>query len=565
MAAKLFAFDIKTAVRYLLVAAAFMLASPQYFNYATFTTQSLPLIVIVLCLAVLIRWRYLHPYFSQFYNVLRRSDSIPSSLFVGALFSVFVICAVSLSWYCFAFIPISCDGVAQYIHAKFMAAGHLYGNLHPLDMFFGSCWKIAIDGKWFTQYQPLSIFLLAIGHIVGMPWLMNPLEGALTLVAIYALTRRICDEATARLAAMLTLGCHWVMFSSTEYLNHSGALLFTTLFLLCYVETLETLKRNKKPQAYWWALGAGLCLGGVFLTRPFTSVEIAIPPFLYSLYLLWHSPRSYFAVFATMAVATLACLIFQGWYDLQTMGHIFSIPYGRTDSNNIGFGDGYNVWQGLVKAQDEWVGINITLFEWSVPSTIFVMFACLLPFNNPYLRLLLSVIISIFLLNMLNRLENVQFGPRYIYETTSSLIILTAVGISRITPVLASWRVTLPEKNALQGMIALIMIILFAGFFAYRLPEDVEGYHGAIKSSELYYSFLKQINTPALVFIEPMDNMAIDHTNPPRDDAPVIFAHDLGDENHKLIEYYPERNPYLERNGRLYPIDKTTFQSTAPQ
>jgi len=541
-------------------------------SYQTVTAESLSLIGLTLSLIGLIRWQSIHPYCAKFNHLLHRLNALPSEIIISLFYVAFLFITVTISWYCFSFLPAICDTDAVYVHAKIMAAGHLFGQVHPLHEFFPVCWERIIHGKWYTIQPPLFVFLLALGHLVGAPWLVNPMEGALTLVAIYVLTRRICDEPTARLAALLTLGCQMVIFMSSEYLSNAGALLFATLFFWSYVETLESLKINKR-HAHLWALGAGVCLGGIFLIRPFTPIEVGMPFFLYSLHLLWRNPHTYFTVFLTMATGVVACLVFQGWYDLQTTGKIFSLPYAAVPRNYVGFRNGYTFWQALIKAQKEWAIFNRVFFEWSVPCVLFALLACFTPLNNCYLRLLVGIVISVITLNGLNHQEYFYFGPRYIYEMSSALIILTAVGIRRVPTLLASWYVILPERNVLQGIIALIVSILFAGALASRLPDNLRMYsnHYGINYADFYFSLLAQSKKPALIFIEREKTgyfwtyTRVEHANPPTNDAPVIFALDRDEKNHKLIEYYPNRNLYLERDGILYPIDKTTSKLQPPK
>ena len=539
-------------------------------GFRVLSAQCLSALGMILFLYGSIRWRKAHPHFVRIYDALHYVDKIPARFFISGLATLFLLIAVGLSWYCFAFQPALCDTTAQYVHGKFMAAGHLYWHTHPLDYFFPSSWKIVTNGRWYSPYQPLSIFLLALGHLVHAPWLANPLEGALTLVAVYALAKRVSDEPTARLAAVLTLGSQMLLFMSSEYMNHAGALLFSTLYLWCYIETVESLRIGQRRHAYRWAFYTGLCLSCIFLIRPYTALEIALPSILYSLYLFCRNPRLYFSTFSIITLVMAGCLIFQGWYDLQTSGKIFIMPYAALSGNIPGFNYGHTFWKGLVKAQDEWRVLGVVLFEWSLPCTLFMLIACLFPFENRYLRLLLAVVISMMALNMLNRFEYFHFGPRYIYEMASSILILTAVGIRRIPVMLSGSNVSMSDSKILSGITATAILLLFVGSIVWRLPVNVRMYanHYVNNESDFYFSMMKQSQKPALIFISHgLENggyywylqkyWGVDFANPPEDSAPVIFAIDSGSKNRALIDFYPNRIPYLERNGILYVIDKT--------
>ncbi len=104
--------------------------------------------------------------------------------------------------------------------------------------------------------------VLTVAYLCGTPWLANPLIGAVTLLVTYRLASRIYDRTTARLSALLMLGSLQVVFMSSEYMNHTTALLCTMVFMLCYVEMLI---HYRKLHAIGWAIAGGLALGALFL------------------------------------------------------------------------------------------------------------------------------------------------------------------------------------------------------------------------------------------------------------------------------------------------------------
>lgn len=163
-------------------------------------------------------------------HVLQWGKRVPSKPFILTVCACFLLITVFFSWQCFSFIPVTCDTIAQYIQAKFMMHGQVTWPAHPLDEFFPSSWKLVTNGRWYTQYQPLPIIFIAVGHLLHAPWAANPLEGAITLLIMYLVARDICDESTARVVALLTLSAQWVLFMSAEYMSHTCALLFTSLF-----------------------------------------------------------------------------------------------------------------------------------------------------------------------------------------------------------------------------------------------------------------------------------------------------------------------------------------------
>lgn len=554
-----------TALLVLFAMGAFPFVEP---GRADALAKLLALAGFLLLAAGLIGWRALHPFFAKLAAPLHAAARLPRWLFLWLLYTTFLCLTVFLSWYCFQFLPTLIDTISQYVHSKFMASGHFYLESHTYREFFDAGLMIN-DGKWYSQYQPLHIMLLALGQLAGVPWLVNPLLGALTLIATYALARRITDEATARLAAALMLISPFILMMSSEYMNHATSLLFTTLMALCYVATLQAFEEKNK-RCYSWSFGAGLCMGAVFLTRPLTALGVGLPLILHALYLTCRRPRLYFLLFLPAAVAGALCLLFQGWYNLQTTGDIWLFPYAAHHITNVpGFNHGHTLWEGIVMAHRTWLNINRGLFESVLPDTLFAFAACLLPLGNRYLRLLVGIVVSATLVNIVNRYYSSLFGARYLYEIASVLMILSALGLRRLPDLLATWRIKLPERNVLQGITLLLVACAWTAGWSWILPRDFRGYshHYLNGNPDFYYSMLRQATPPALVFIELIDHppagsykigkyLYVAHTNPPEDNAPVIFAIDRGERNKKLMDYYPARNVYIEHRGKLRLIRK---------
>ena len=68
----------------------------------------------------------------------------------------------------------------------------------------------------------------------------------------------------------------------------------------------------------------------------------------------------------------------------------------------------------------------------------------------------------------------------------------------------------------------------------------------------------------ALVFISAKYYWTVGHVNPQTDDAPVIYARNLGKKNQELMDSYPERKVYLEENGELTLIRPETAPAVLP-
>ena len=86
-----------------------------------------------------------------------------------------------------------------------------------------------------------------LGEVVGAPWVINPLLGALAVVVVFYLGKTIYDERTARIAALLASVSPFLIFMSSEFYNHATSLLFSTLFVWFFALALHGVKLSTGP------------------------------------------------------------------------------------------------------------------------------------------------------------------------------------------------------------------------------------------------------------------------------------------------------------------------------
>jgi hypothetical protein len=67
---------------------------------------------------------------------------------------------------------------------------------------------------------------------------------------------------------------------------------------------------------------------------------------------------------------------------------------------------------------------------------------------------------------------------------------------------------------------------------------------------EYYKYIMRNVTSPALVFIPLYKYKYVSFNNPPEDTDPVIFIVDRGNENQKLMALYPNRNIYVFGNSQ---------------
>ncbi|MBY0408169.1 MAG: glycosyltransferase family 39 protein, partial [Rickettsiales bacterium] len=360
---------------------------------------------------------------------------LPAPIFVAGCALALLGITIGLSAYCFGLLPASVDSNAQYVQGKIFAQGKFYLPELPHRWSF-PIWMMVTKEKIFAQYQPLHSLLLAGGHLLGAPWLVNPLCAAITLAGVYFLALRIFGVRTARLSALLFLTSPFVLFMSAEYMNHASAMLCATFFMLCYVHAMDAARENNPPRARLLALAAGAFLGGLFLVRPFTAIGMGWPFVAYALSRAWRDPRRFIAPLLAAGATLSVCLGINAWvnYTLSGDPFMFASAHYHTKSlaSAIGYGRDTTFGYTLAKTQYEWWQMNFYLYEWPVPCLLTLVLCLLRPLRSPYAKLLLAAILTHTLMNMLNQFVNNTFGPRYLYELAVPLILLGAAGVMRL-------------------------------------------------------------------------------------------------------------------------------------
>ena len=247
------------------------------------------------------------------------------------------------------------------------ALGRLFAPSSALPSFFDFKHVIS-DGRWYSQYPFGHPLMLALGVLAGLPWLVNPLQAAAAVLALYGLGREVYTERIARIATLLFCLSPFVWFMSGSFMNHTTSLCWGTLFLLFSSRLARRGIGN--------ALLCGLALGMVVATRPATALGIALPVAAWLFLSLRREPRLLGrAAAATGVVAAFGLLLLvQNWL---TTGAPLRFGYTVLHGPGHGFvfgpaalGITHTPYKGLVHVTSNLAGLNRYLFEWPVPALI---------------------------------------------------------------------------------------------------------------------------------------------------------------------------------------------------
>ncbi|MGB3479175.1 MAG: glycosyltransferase family 39 protein [bacterium] len=506
-------------------------------------------------------------------------------IFLFIVFIVPFLATLLISDFVFDQIPHVQDSIAQVFQAKIFASGKLYATSHPLKEFFEYT-HIINNGKWYSQYSPGHAFFLMIGVLLGIPWIINPLLGALSVLIVFFLGKEIYDKKTGRLAAIFTILSPFFLFMSSEFMAHSSAMFTIALFALFFVKTI-------KKRKLLYACIAGTALGFCALIRFYTAFALCIPFLVYGVILTFKKPKQHISLFASTTLFALIFIALLLIYNYITNGHPFKFGYTVLYGPGHGLGFGKGTWgtphtflRGLTNFWGSIKALNLHLFGWPYISLLPVVILLISRKMRRWDYIFFLSFICLGIAYIFYWYHDLCFGPRFLYEALPFVIILSARAIL-ILPKLIKDRLHIKKfstKN-IRIILSLIIVVLFLFSIVSTFPKLIKGdepsfywkdrgYANSYWGVDVYLSRLVKAKklTNSIVFVQydypvfPFDSLLWFASgflnNSPDLDDDVIYARHLGTRDTLLMNYYPARLYYLYigklRTGKLIVLNKKT-------
>lgn len=467
----------------------------------------------------------------------------------GFVFVVSALAAVLV----FERIPHVQDSIAQLFQARIFASGRLWLQSPAFADFFDYGHTVN-DGRWYSIYPFLHSLALVPGVLAGVPWLVNPLLGAGFAALAYALGREIHGERTGRAAALLACASPWLWAMSGEYMNHAGALVLLTGFLVLGLRALRTGEAGA-------ALGAGLLFGLGACVRPYTALAFGLPLAACTA-LRAREPGGARRLGLLLAggVATGALLLV---YNRLTNGNplLFGYVAKYGPGHEIGFG--HSGWgaahtplRGLLNVGHDLNLFNRFALEWPAPTIVLVLLPFLRGTRDWRDWLLLASFLALPVAYFFYWSHGLAFGPRFLYEALGPVLVLVARGLAPFELPTAGRKTARVDWAARFVPVALTFALL-AGLPP--LWRWYRGYWGV--DGRLLAEVRARRLSNALVFCAELGDAF--NANSLALDGPVVYARDLGPLNPALVLAYPGRDCFLARKGELVPAAGLGFTGSA--
>ncbi|GAB4467475.1 MAG: hypothetical protein Kow00124_00410 [Anaerolineae bacterium] len=440
------------------------------------------------------------------------------------------------------------DEAAYLYQARVFARGALWGPPAPDERLFSTPFVLTIEGRRVGKYSIGWPLLLSLGERLGAGWLLNPLLGAISVALIYALARDLYDRRTAITAAILAGSSPLFLIQSSTFMSHAAAALWMALYLWAVLRAARAGRTAGRAAVRSWALIAGIALGMLALTRPFTALAAAIPSVaLFAVTLLRVrrgmealAPHNLLAAYWPLPAAALIIAALQPAYLWAVTGspttNLYTLiwPYDR-----LGFGPGigpyggHTLGQALRNAYADLYLWSADLFGWPrvswVPILAGVMLAACRPDRERRLwaGLLAAPFAVLVLLHLAYWVGAQVYGPRYYYEAHAGLAVLAAVGLNGA----ATWIASRLRSRPAFVLVALLAAGLAVNLFAY-LPQRLEQWHDLYGITRTPVDDLEALrgDDPALVLVRGsrwVEYAALFSLNSPWYDGPVVVAHDV--------------------------------------
>jgi hypothetical protein len=344
------------------------------------------------------------------------------------------------------------DTVDQVFQGRIFASGRVTLPARFDDYFFSFVYIVNDGVRVFAEYPFGHSLLLALGSLIRAEWLVNPLLGSAQVIVLYFLGKEVYDEKTGRIAALLGLASPFLLFMSSEYVNHVSALLFLSLFLLFFFHTIRPFRAPRPgPPSFVTSLRpsalapllSGLCLAMALNIRPLSALAVSTPIAGYAIYLLLKWRGKPLPAFVAILVPVLLGLGAFGLYNYLTTGDPL-LPgykaYGMLEYNHaqwgLGFGArGFEEWghhtplRGLIQAGSNLYALNLYLFESPFPGLLLVLLLFLAPARKPVDWVLLASFAALPALYFFYWFQDLWFGPRFLYEGLALIFLLGARGL----------------------------------------------------------------------------------------------------------------------------------------
>ncbi|SPH18088.1 hypothetical protein DEA8626_01618 [Defluviimonas aquaemixtae] len=470
---------------------------------------------------------------------LRRVAPIMPALFaVGA--------GLALAQFSFERLPHVEDEVAYLIQAKTFAGGALTLPAPPEAAQPGLDYYLLeiSDGRWYSTSLPGWPALLAVGLMLGVPWLINPLLAGISVLLAYDITRRKAGRDEADFVALMMASSPWILAAAASLMPH---MLTLTLLLAAWWLILRAPVGSAKSGRRLF--GAGLAMGWIFATRPLDGLVVGGLTGLWLLMGAGSGGRiSRITPYAAGAVAAGALLLVHNWH---LTGSPLTLPlsayldrHWAPGANAYGFGPdigppggwvwldlwaGHSPLEALLNTFNLVVSLQLELLGWSVGS-LALLYAYFLWQRERLVfdaAMVVVIVAIVFALSLYWFADSYYFGPRYWFLAAFPLLYLSARGYGALRRIFPGTNESgIVRIDTILGLCCLFGLFVFTPWRGVMKFNEYENFHSTYRTELAAGTF----GNAVVIIDEPGDEGSAFILNDPwlTDPDRPIFLNDTG-------------------------------------
>lgn len=501
------------------------------------------------------------PDFAQLWRPSLKRSWYPKFL-PWALIALPVLVSSALAVFSFHSLGLVEDETAYLFQAKTFAAGHMMapplptGTADALQFYLLQ----ATSTAWYATTSPGWPAVLSIGVLFGLPWLVNPLLGGLSVFLGHRLVARLSDFSTANIFALLMATSPWLLTTSASLMTHALSLVLILGAWLMLVIAQDRYLGGRMWKAAAYVFVAGSLMGWLFLTRALEGVVIGT---LSGIWLAWvlRAKGIWLALFYGAGCLVCGALIFP--YNMHFTGDPMLTPLAaylsevwKETNNDFGFGlhvgppagwDALDLWpghspqEGLINTVDGIRSLNLEMFGWSVGSLLFVWFYLIWARAQTLSRMMGVIAAAIIGLHFFYWFNAIFYvGPRYWYAAMPALVMLSAFGAIELSRRLAESGMS-DARERVVGVVFLLGLFAVTVFTPWRAIDKFAV--RARAGSEIQAIAARPEVKNSIIFLSAKSYRAAAILNDPllRQGRP-IFVRDLGARNNaRVLAAFPQR------------------------
>jgi hypothetical protein len=466
-----------------------------------------------------------------------------------------------------------CDESSYRIQTQMAARGRLWEPAHPLAEFF-ECFQLIATPVYASTYFTGTAMLYAPGVWFGWPhWMMPLLLSGGCVALIYLVFTELVNGIAGWLGALLTISVQVFREQSIFVMAQIPTVFLALLLIWIWI-------RWRESRADPGAVLFGAIAGWLAVTRPVDALAILIPLLVAVFIDLRKTPKKRLtAVLLACFAGAAPFLAIQLAFNWRVTGNLFQTPFdfytrAALPQSTYGFhGADPNIrptWD-LPQVQDVYDGLLHGPLARHTPAQEFqtwrreklpAIFRNLLPHASLMLLLPVGlvglrgrrwVILAMLPLFVVLYFPYVFFIKHYTLTVLPPVLLLIVVAIE----VLAN----LSQSHRPQVLTFLVFAVSFMTISEWpqfhRTAGDTIFIGGQLRRIDQTLAALP--HRPAIVLFRYVRGVSTDEEPVYNtdvawpDDAAVIRAHDRGEENAKLFDYYAQRQPqrwiYLYNRG----------------